>query len=900
LPYDPKITDFGLAKVHAGSGTLTETGAVMGTPPYMAPEQACGKSGEVGPLADVYALGAILYEMLTGRPPFQGESVYHTLEQVRSQEPVPPRRLQPRVPRDLETICLKCLHKDPHRRYASALELADDLHRFLDNLPIKARPVSVWERCWKWSRRRPAQAALVGAVFLAILGGVSGAVFYALYEGGQADALRHKLQRRDKIGQLMNLVQEAELKQDFAAAKERLDRVLTALDLDPDDPDDGRRQRLEERRQRAVRVLKEEALRASALRARQDFLNRRQSFEEHRGEVLFHQISFTDRTRAADRDAILHESEAALGQLGLTPQSQPGSVSHSLEAGRQYVESPREVEQLAAECYQVVLARAEALTDSGSGQDALRLLELAADLAGQYHLPTPHDFHRQHARALSLVGKDAQAREVQKLADAGEPETALDLFLTALESYRHGQLARSAAACEKVLGKEPDHFWARYLQSLCYLKAGQWQLGRDGLTGCLGQRQGFYWARLMRGIARSHLKEYSEAEADFDLVYRLSGDPLACALTLTSRGAMRVRQERWSDAIVDLWQAIELQPDAPEAHVNLAHAYRGARDYTDALAVLDAALSRWPADPELYAARGWVNLGRKDRDGARRDFTRVIEHEPPGSKSERLAGAHVEVGILHHEVGEHQKALDSFAAALKTRQDYPPALRQRAQTLLAMERFAEAGQSLGRYLHSGGEPTPDVLLARGLIHLQLREYAEAVEVLKRSPQLQQDGKALTYCGKANLKLDRVSEALADFEAALKLNPADPEALCGRGQVRVRRGELASGLADVEEALERSPWPRKASLLFSASCLYAVAAGQLTAQQPAGQPASPRLTRYQKRAVELLDATLAQSPEQERKAFWHDNIQAAGQQRRIFRPLARLPVMAELIRKYGPL
>jgi serine/threonine protein kinase/WD40 repeat protein/Tfp pilus assembly protein PilF len=158
----PKVTDFGLAKQERPD--LTATGAILGTPSYMAPEQAAGDNRSVGPAADVHGLGAILYEMLTGRPPFQGATVLDTLEQVRSQEPVTPAALQAGTPRDLETICLKCLRKEPHRRYASATDLAEDLRRFQAGEPIKARPVGTLERAWRWGRRNPKEAALLASV----------------------------------------------------------------------------------------------------------------------------------------------------------------------------------------------------------------------------------------------------------------------------------------------------------------------------------------------------------------------------------------------------------------------------------------------------------------------------------------------------------------------------------------------------------------------------------------------------------------------------------------------------------------------------------------------------------------------------------------------------------------
>jgi WD40 repeat protein len=218
----PKITDFGLAK-RRGDGVKTTAGYILGTPCYMAPEQAAAKGEPIGPTADVYALGAIFYELLTGRPPFVGDTPLVTMQRVLTEDPIAPSQLQRQAPSELETICLKCLQKEPRRRYHSAAALADDLERFLGGQPIQARPAAAAERLLKWTRRRPATAAFLGVSLLAAALLLAGGVWHTFQLQDALSAADHaridaQTQRDDSL-RAKNLAEERErLVQEYAYA----------------------------------------------------------------------------------------------------------------------------------------------------------------------------------------------------------------------------------------------------------------------------------------------------------------------------------------------------------------------------------------------------------------------------------------------------------------------------------------------------------------------------------------------------------------------------------------------------------------------------------------------------------------------------------------------------------
>lgn len=216
----PKIADFGLAKWVGSEAGQTVSGAILGTPSYMAPEQALGQGHVAGPSADIYALGAILYEMLTGKPPFRGSTLLETLDQVRTQEPVRPGRLRPNLPRDLETICLKCLQKKPAQRYRTAEALAEDLRRFQNGEPILARPIGAAARTWRWCRRNPIVASLSAVLLLVVLGGLLAVTYLWLDAETERKAALANLDEADRQRKLYE--------ESFRSARAAVDEFVRA------------------------------------------------------------------------------------------------------------------------------------------------------------------------------------------------------------------------------------------------------------------------------------------------------------------------------------------------------------------------------------------------------------------------------------------------------------------------------------------------------------------------------------------------------------------------------------------------------------------------------------------------------------------------------------------------
>jgi hypothetical protein len=521
----PKITDFGLAKQLDEAAEQTQSGAIMGTPCYMAPEQAEGKTREVGPAADVYALGAILYELLTGGPPFSGPAPI-VIFSVIHQEPLAPRRLNPRIAFDLQTICLKCLRKEPARRYASAQALADDLYRFLAGEPIRARPVGTGERLRKWVRRRPAEAGLAAASAAALVSLVVGSLCFAQSQYQQARFAQRELndhQRRESLrDEVLKLLDEG---QGFFAANDYANARLKFANAKAMISDEGALVHLHSR---AGAVLAEAEGRLEEQKAADGARTRLRQFRQGRDETLYHATLFSGPNPADNWQKTEETARQTLELFGVRPDSAPPALD-----GTPF--SPAERAEITDRCYELLLLQAEAraLLDRSRGAEAALVL---LDQAARFGVDT-RAYHQRRARYLDQAGRSADAQAERQRAEAGKPARSLDFFLLGQEAFVQARLADACSSLEAALRLEPRSFWAQCLLAMCHLRLQHWREAKLGFTSCLGARDDFVWGYLWRGVAHGQLGEFASGRADLDRAAALVRDESAairCTCTAAS------------------------------------------------------------------------------------------------------------------------------------------------------------------------------------------------------------------------------------------------------------------------------------------------------------------------------------------------------------------------------
>jgi tetratricopeptide (TPR) repeat protein len=896
----PKITDFGLAKRLEGDSSQTRSGALLGTPSYMAPEQARGQVREVGPLADVYALGAILYELLTGRPPFLAATPLDTIEQVRSQEPVPPSRLQPKVPSDLETICLKCLQKEVHKRYASAEALADDLHRFLAGEPILARPVRAPERLWRWCRRNPRVASLSAAVLVLLVAVVSSFTLISF----------RLARERQAVGEAGKM------------ALERLERATTAMTS-------GNARQAEEILRWDDPLLVSSPSLAGVrgqlhdLRAQVRFY---MEFKKLLDNARYHGL-FGARGKLAEArqdgqqllqycDALAHRSGPA--SWGLPPLGAP-----QLEL---FQEDIAEVYLLAAQVEWDLLAA----TNKPAAEEQARVARQAIDWLDQAEkaLPGCRPVYVQRAQSWERLGNQKAAEADHQRARALKPHSALDRYWHGLGSRMRGDAAQrkgesqQAQNCYRdamadyaaLLRIYPNHFWAYFDWATCHFQLGNFRDAIVGFTACIQIKPDVAWPYYNRGTAHERLKEYTEASEDFTAA--LQRDP-RYAEAYYNRGFVSHAQGQTNQALENVAQALELNPNYARAHYLRAEIFRQRQRYEEASRAYDRALELKPDWTDAYWGRAASFFNQARYEQARADFTTVIRDRPKLAASYQYRGfanlrlkdfdasladwkqlaqlqpanpeplyylACIQMG--HRQCGPALQALDR---ALQIKADYVPAYLARAHLYQLQGKLSQALVDLDHVL---GKLAPDdlgILNDRADVYRALGRLEAAATDYQRSIQLRPQevdayiGLALVYA-----KQGRTAQACACCESMVAAAPDSAEAHLRRAEFRRQQQQFAAALADCDQAarlaphsvlpalvragidavhadyrravaeaeriLEKAP-ANDGHVLYAAACVWSLAAQAAARDVPNHETHETHEQEYAERAITLLAQTL---------------------------------------------
>ena len=879
----PKVTDFGLAKRLDEDDGQTQSGQVMGSPSFMAPEQARGEGRDVGPLADVYSLGAILYEMLTGRPPFKGGSPLETLSLVVRAEPVPPTRLRPDLARDLETICLKCLSKEPAGRYPTADDLANDLDRWLRGSPIQARRVRLIERGWKWARREPT------AALLALTIGLIGLVLIGL--GVQTIATR-----RDRAVRLATIQSEGTRLYDEAHAAyldQRWGPGRVALN-------------------RSLRTLAEAAELGDLRRKSEKLLDALEHGEADRQNLdrFFHAARMaqladaewflTGGPTAGDPRPVRQAAESSLALVGKFTKSSPDDPA----AWRPSPPPPwlpttgRTARELT--CQDLTLLRAAAVGQPAPGEtpaiQARRALDILGNAGGSQ--AQRRAWLDLEARLLAKLGEPREAEDLHRQADQTTPVDARDYLAVGRECSNQGDWSGATAAFEAALRLDPNQFAAQLGLALAELRSDRPEAARPNLTVCLQREPKAIGLYLLRGLAigqaarqrwqtarskkdptvRAEAERlFRDAEDDFQQAMDLQPSPEERSILLLNRGMVRYLGQNHADAETDLAEAVRLAPDRVEARINWAQALRALGRTDDAVNQLTRAIALDPTRSRLYRERALFRLDGQTKppslavDGAIDDLSQAIRLGP--AESVETAGNHALRARWLYQAGRWSEARADANATLRIIPGHSDAALIRIQILLDLKLYAEVVRACDEALETRRDAA-ELWELRGLARSFRQDFGAAVSDFTHAINLEPTRwSARVQRGWAYFLSDAPRLALEDFNTVIDKHPNQAEAYGCRGFALASTGQPWDAVLDAENLLRRAD-PTDTRAWYNAARIYARSATSLLASSGSKRPpdAISLAENYRDRALSLIERALDQLPPDRRQTFARDVIQ----------------------------
>jgi len=875
----PKITDFGLAKRLESDASQTKSGTLMGTPNYMAPEQARGDVREVGPLADVYALGVILYEMLTGRTPFLGASILDTLQQVRNHEPVPPSRGQPKTPRDLETVCLKCLQKEPAKRYATAEALADDLRRFRAGEPILARPVGQVERAWRWCKRNPRVAALSAAVVVLLMASVGALSVAAIRQARERETLGQvRIQALERIKQATAEVQSGNVRraQDLLSYADPLVEKSDALtDL-----------------RSAFHNLKSQV----AL-----YVNLKGLADNARYHGLFGaRGTLKDAQRYCRELVELHtalEQKTGVAACGLPPLAPEQRQLLQEDVFETYVLAAHIESELAA------VANDEAAKKAAAKQ-AIDWLATAEKL-----LPPTRMLYRRRSEFWKTLGDTAAAQADVERADKTEPNSVIDRFWNGVNEHqlaeaerRRGNLKgmqdryRSAIAQYAALLRiRPDHYWTYFDWAWCQMQIGEPHSAIVGFTTCIQLKPEIPWPYYNRGNVFWQLKQGDAAIQDFDAAIERN-DRYADAYY--NRGVVYTALGKPEQALSDCDRAIKISPNLTLAHYQRGEIFRSQKKHDDAIASYSRAITLGPNNVSAYSGRGASHFSLAAYGPARDDFAKVVQLQPKQPTGYRMRATatmylkdfdasladwaelaklqptspdpHFYAALIYKARRQYPESLAALEKAMAVKKEdakyyltraqiyhqqgrFENALADRDHVLTKLESIqsdvlndrADAYRALGRLDEAAAdyqasiEQNPkqfDAYIGLAIVHSKQDRHDEAERCYERMVAADPDS-AIVYVRRAEYLRDRgkFAESLADCDRAAGIDSKSPMPILVRAGAKASQGKHAEAVAEAKRVLE-SGQPIDGNALYAAACVWSLASRALASDNDAADQA----------------------------------------------------------------
>jgi serine/threonine-protein kinase len=838
----PKITDFGLAKRVETGAAMTATGAVLGTPSYMAPEQAEGNTREVGPAADIYALGATLYQCLTGRPPFRGPAPLDTIRQVIWDEPVPPARLNPTVPRDLETICLKCLQKDPHKRYADAGELARDLQRFQAGEPIQARPVGRLERTVRWVRKKPATAALLALVASLLIGGVAGLFWYQqqqlaslAHQQGVDQEIARALDDAEQLPveirrQLGDPAQFAEPLSDIDSWKTTLDRAraaweradrLTAANPGVLDPALSTRVQTvaaqrdaDEADWRLAKKLDDVRLESSTLldgkfdpaRANPDYF------------AVFDGLGFDfDKGTPAEMARRLREHRLRYVLVA--------ALDHWANCMQEF-----SIRKAATGRKQRVLETAR-LADPDPWRDRVRNAENWPSQQTLQQLAAEADCARQSPQILSLlsslISKNTDHTVLLRKALLAHPRDFwlnFDLAGAAKDSaervgcYRAALVVRPKSSVvysnlgsmldemndvegairhyEKAIAIDPN-FASAYnnLGGTYYYRKKDMKAAIRYLNEAIRLNPNISQTYFNLGLPLRDLKDWDGAIKANEKAIALMANNVEAYNNL---GIVLEAKNDLEGAIRQYEKALAINPDYREAHGNLGNALRAKKDFDGAILHYEKVIALDPKDPGGPNNLGLVLLDKKDFKRAIVYFEKAVALNPDDPNYRISLGyAFGEIKDFEKAILHYKKAADlkpdsadvhsGLASVLRLKNDLDGAIRHGEKAIALDPNAAPAHNILGR-----------ALLDKNLLDRAAEQFEKALALDSSRPEYHRN------LGIVLAQKNETPEAIRRLQKALDLDPNDADAHYNLGLVLYFKKDFDGALEHYEKAAKINP------------------------------------------------------------------------------------------------